>query len=307
MMKLVMAALMVVMAVAPALAAQSQVPPPAPQEIKPAAKLSAEEQEKALKDAQRFNFSITASNARLQLRVNDVPVLFKIFRNEETVDVTYNEWLKPGLNVVDLNVQKFSESQPYLLKYEIYFQSAAQMVTGEKTVLVTSPEDLTLPLRQPFGVRTMSIPRLRLWQGDMVSLDAEEKTRLITAANDFRTKMIDALTKGDNAFLASYDRLIRDDIERAYGRIPETNAKTVERRTKIAESFSKMVNASVEASSELKMEDVDFELVGGGQLVRILRKDGSPVFRFGRGELQYVIDRPLYASMSGLWELIRLK
>lgn len=255
-------------------------------------------------DSQRYALRVTASNARLQLRVNDVPVGFKIFRNSETVDITFNEWLKRGLNVVEVQMERFSEQQQYTANYSVYFQSPTQIVSGERRMLYESPEQSTLPLRQLVGLRVQSIPELRIWEAEKVDMVPEEKKRLVDAINGLRSRLVDALAHGDNAFLATYDKSIRDEIDKAYGRIPQGEQDTMKRRTEIARQLRGMVNANVVLSPELKVDDLNFELIGEGHLVRVTRLDSNPVIKVSRGNLTFTISKPVYGTVGGLWDML---
>lgn len=256
-------------------------------------------------DSQRYAFEIKASNARLQLKVNGIPVVFKIFRHDDTLDVSFNEWLKKGLNVIDVQMERFSDGQPYSAKYSLYFQSPTQVVTGERTVLFSSPESISFPHRQPIGIRAQSIPSMLIWQTERIELMPDEKDRLVDSINSLRSRIMDALSKGDNAYLATFDKPIRDEIDKAYGRIPEGEDQTMKRRIDIAERLRKMTNASLVASPELKVDDLSFELIGDGYLVRVTRLDGSPVIKVSRGDLSFSVVKPIYGTVGGLWDMLR--
>lgn len=261
----------------------------------------------SVQDSQRYALHVKATNARLQLRVNDVPVVFKIFRDGDVLEVSYNEWLKRGLNVLELQIERFSDGQPYNVEYQVYFQSPTQIVTGNKTVLLSSPEMLALPMRQPIGIRAQSVPQLRIWQSEVTAMTPEEKQKLVDNINSLRTRLLEAMAKGDNAFLASYDKPMRAEVDRAYGRLPESETETLKRRGEIAGQLRKMLNANVNASPELKPDDLQFDLLAGGQLVRITRNDGSPTIAVSRGDLKVSIEKPIYGNIGGLWELLRLQ
>jgi hypothetical protein len=72
---------------------------------------------------QRYAIEIEASNTRLQVRVNDVPVAFKVFRDRQTIDVAFNEWIKAGTNTIDVQMDRFDGVKPYTAKFNVYFQS----------------------------------------------------------------------------------------------------------------------------------------------------------------------------------------
>jgi len=256
-------------------------------------------------ESQRYAFSIKASNVRLQLRVNDVPVMFKIFRNAESLDVSFNEWMKRGLNKLEVQMERFSEQQPYEVSYSVYFQSPTQVVTGERRVLFSTPDQVSLPHRQPVGIRAPSAPVMRIWQTEKIHFTVEERDRLIDSLNSLRARMIDALKKGDNAFLATFDKPIRDEIDKAYGRIPPGEQDTMKRRLEIADRLRKMVNAQVVASPELRVDDLNFDVIADGALVRITRIDGDPVIKVSRDDMSYAVTRPIYGTVGGLWDIMR--
>lgn len=256
-------------------------------------------------ESQRYAFNIKAANVRLQLRVNDVPVMFKIFRNPESLDISFNEWMKRGLNKLEVQMERFSEQQPYEVSYSVYFQSPTQVVSGERRVLFSTPDQVSLPHRQPIGIRAPSVPVMRIWQTEKVHFTVEERDRLIDSLNSLRARLIDALRKGDNAFLATFDKPIRDEIEKAYGRIPAGEQETMKRRLDIADRLRKMVNAQAEASPELKIDDLNFDVIAEGTLVRVTRIDGDPVIKVSRGDLTYSVARPIYGTVGGLWDIMR--
>ncbi len=256
-------------------------------------------------DSQRYAFTLKASNARMQLRINDIPIMFKVFRNSESIDISFNEWLKRGLNVVDVQIERFSEQEPYDVSFSVYFQSPTQVVSGERRVLFATPEQVSLPLRQPIGIRASSVPSMRIWQTERITFTPEEKDRLIDTINSMRRRMIDALSKSDNAFLATYDKSIRDEVEKAYGRIAGGEQETMKQRMELAERMRKLVNASVQASPELTSDDLNFEVIAEGKLVRVTRLDGGPVIKVTRGDMTFTIAKPIYGTVGGLWDIMR--
>lgn len=258
-----------------------------------------------IEDTQRYGLWIKGNNVRAEIRVNDVPVFFKILRNDEVFDYTFNEWVKRGLNVVDIKLERFDDKRPYTVNFNLYFQSPTQIVNNDRTILFSSREDVLLPMRQPVGIRTQSVPALRIWQSEEVVLNDEEKQRLTETINGLRNRLIDALVKSDNTYLATFEKPLRDQVDIAYGRIPEGDAETLERRKVLVAQFEKLLNASVGSSQELVPSDINFELVGDGKLVRASRNDGSPLIEVRRGDLIYKIERPIYGSIGGIWERMR--
>lgn len=254
---------------------------------------------------QRYAIWVRASNTRITIRVNDIPVAYKILRNNELFDVSFNEWLKRDLNVIDINMERFNNEEPYDLRYQVYYQSPIQVVNGEKLVLYNSPDEVSLPLRQPVGIRINTIPALRIWQADEVTMNAEEQQRLLETINGFRSRLSDALVKADNAFLASYDKAARNEVARAYGRNSESDEETLKRRRELALTLSKLVNAPFSVTPILRIEDVTFELIADGHLVMISRSDGAPLIQAKRGDLVYTIDKPIFGNIAGVWEFLR--
>lgn len=259
----------------------------------------------ATRDNQRYAVQVRARNARLFVRVNDIPIFFRLFRGPETVDLQFNEWLKRGLNVVQISAEKFDDATPSALSYNVYYQSPSQLVTGEKFVLFTSPAEVSLPIRQPIGFRAQTVPLLRIWQSDPLDFSREEQSRLVEMINGFRVRLIEALSKADNAFLATYDKLLRDEIAKAYGRAPETDQDVMTRRREIASALKAEINADMQTTPILKSSELDFESVGNGRLVRVARLDGRPLIEVTRGTLRFVIDKPIYGRVGGVWEMLR--
>jgi hypothetical protein len=254
---------------------------------------------------QRYALWVQASNTRVTVRVNDIPVAYRILRNNELFDISFNEWLKRDLNVVDINMERFNNDEPYDLRYQVYYQSPIQVVNGEKLVLYNSPDEVSLPLRQPVGIRVSTIPALRIWQADEVTMNAEEQQRLLETINGFRNRLSDAVLKADNAFLASYDKASRNEVARAYGRNSENNEETLKRRRELVVALSKLVNAPFSATPLLKIDDITFEPIADGHLIMVSRNDGSPLIQVKRGDLIYTIDRPIFGNVGGVWELLR--
>lgn len=262
-------------------------------------------QEVKVESAQRYAIWVRATNARFTLRVNDIPVAYKILRNDEVFDVSFNEWLKRGLNVVEINMERFNKDDAYDVRYQVYYQSPIQVVNGEKLVLYNSPDEVNLPLRQPVGVRTNTIPVLRIWQTDSVNLTGEEQQRLLETMNGLRTRLSDAMLMADNAFLASFDKASRSEIDRAYGRLPMSEEQILTRRRDLAAKLGTMANAQFEASPVLTLSALVFEPIGNEHLVMVSRIDGSPVIQVKRGDLVYTLDKPIFGSIGGVWELLR--
>ena len=258
-----------------------------------------------LEDQQRYGISFKGSNVRAEVRVNDMPVFFKILRNDEEVTTTYNEWVKRGLNVVRISLERFDDKKPYSVSFNVFYQSPTQIVTDERTVLYSSRDDVLLPLRQDVGVRAPNVPQLRVWQAEDVTFDDDEKARLLEAINSLRTRLRDAMAKGDNTYLATFDKPLRDQIATAYGRPFESASDILERRKKLLEQFSSLINAPVDLTPELKMSDLVFDQYAQGRLIRVSRTDGTPLIQAKRGPVEYTIDRPVYGSLGGIWERLR--
>jgi|GEM_PF-962190 len=258
-----------------------------------------------LEDQQRYGLSFKGSNVRAEVRVNDMPVFFKILRNNEEVTTTYNEWVQRGLNVVRISLERFDDKKPYDVSFSVFYQSPTQIVTDERSVLYTSREDILLPLRQDVGVRAPNMPQLRVWQAESVNLDDEEKGRLLEAINSLRLRLREAMVKGDNTYLATFEKPLRDQVDMAYGRPVESAADILERRKKLLEQFSSLVNAPVDVTPELKMTDLVFDQYAEGRLVRVSRTDGTPLIQAKRGPVEFSIDRPVYGSLGGIWERLR--
>jgi hypothetical protein len=256
-------------------------------------------------DTQRYGLFMKGDNVRAEIRINDVPVFFKILRNDEAFDTTFNEWIKRGLNVIDIKMERFDDKRPYNVNYSIYYQSPTQIVNGDRTMLAQSREEVLLPLRQPIGIRTQSVPALRIWQSESVELTEEEKQRLTETINSLRSRMIDALVKSDNTFLATYEKPLRDQVDIAYGRIPEGDDEILERRKELVAQFEKLFNAAVVPSPELVPADLTFEPVGDNKLVRVTRTSGLPLIEVKRGDLVFKVERPIYGSIGGIWERMR--
>ncbi len=259
----------------------------------------------ATRDNQRYAVQVRARNARLFVRVNDIPIFFRLFRGAETVDIQFNEWLKRGLNIVQISAEKFDDATASSLNYNVYYQSPSQLVTGEKFVLFSSPAEVSLPIRQPIGFRAQTVPVLRIWQSDALDFSREEQARLVETINGFRVRLIEAVGKADNAFLATYDKLLRDEIARAYGRAPEGDQDVMNRRRDIAQTLKNEINAELQSTPILKSSELDFESVGNGRLVRVARLDGRPLIEVTRGTLRFVIDKPIYGRIGGVWEMLR--
>lgn len=254
---------------------------------------------------QRYAIEIEASNTRLQVRVNDVPVAFKVFRDRQTIDVAFNEWIKAGTNTIDVQMDRFDGVKPYTAKFNVYFQSPTQVIHNQRGTLYSSPHQLSLPLRQTLTMKSSNAVRLRVWDAEKIEMDDDEKDRLITDVNSTREQMMTALSKGDNAFLATFDKPIRDEIDIAYGRTPQTDEELLKQRTAIALKFRELVNASVVASPEIDEDSMRLDMIANGHLVRVMRLDGAPVIDVTRGGLRYTINNPIYGLIGGLWVLLR--
>lgn len=263
------------------------------------------QQEIKAQDSQRYAIWVRATNTRVTLRVNDIPVAYKIFRDNELFDISFNEWLKRGLNIIDINVERFNSNEPYDLRCQVYYQSPIQVVNGEKLVLYSSPDEVNLPLRQPVGVRINAFPALRIWQAEEVALTGEEQQRLLDTINGLRNRLVDAVVKADNAFLASYDKAPRGEVSRAYGRLPESETETLRHRGEIAAQLAKLINVPFHATPVLRIEDISLQAVAGNHLVMVSRNDGSPLIQVSRGDLTYTLNKPIFGSIGGIWEMLR--
>jgi hypothetical protein len=154
-------------------------------------------------------------------------------------------------------------------------------------------------------MKSSNAVRLRVWDAEKIEMDDDEKDRLITDVNSTREQMMTALSKGDNAFLATFDKPIRDEIDIAYGRTPQTDEELLKQRTAIALKFRELVNASVVASPEIDEDSMRLDMIANGHLVRVMRLDGAPVIDVTRGGLRYTINNPIYGLIGGLWVLLR--
>lgn len=265
----------------------------------------AKESQSMADDFYRYGLSIKGDNIRVELRVNDISVLFKILRNGEELDHTFNEWLRKGDNFVELRVDRFNEKQPYKVKFDFYFQSPTQITNDTRRSLFASPEEMLLPWRQNLKIRVKTMPMLRLWQTEDFKLDDENKQFLLDAVNLLRSDMLIALTEANNNYLATYEKPIRDQINLAYGRLPESDKEIMASRKSIAEAFAALVNEKPKVSEPLTMEILSFDQVADRKMVRVSRKDGFPLITGSVGKLSYIVDRPIYGLIGGVWERLR--
>jgi hypothetical protein len=256
-------------------------------------------------DFYRYGLSIRGDNIRVELRVNDISVLFKILRGGEELDHTFNEWMKKGDNFVELRVDRFNEKQPYKVKFDFYFQSPTQITNDTRRSLFASPEEMLLPWRQNLKIKVKTMPMLRLWQTEDFKLDDENKQFLLDAVNLLRSDMLIAMTEANNNYLATYEKPIRDQINLAYGRLPESDKEIMASRKAIADSFAALINEKPKISEPLTPEGLNFEPVADRKMVRVSRKDGFPLISASIGTLQYTIDRPIYGLIGGVWERLR--
>ena len=254
---------------------------------------------------QIYAVQIQGSNLRVYVHVNDVPVFFKVLRDKASIDLSFNEWIKQGLNVIKIGAEKFDDNSPSTMSYRVYYQSPSQIVADDRLVLFSSPPELNLPVRMPIGIRVRTIPSLRVWQTEEIQFLREERGQLVDIINGFRSRLVEAVGRADDAFLSSYDRMIRDEINVAYGRPPEGRNVTLDRRRELARTFREEINAELIATEPLKASDLDFESVGGGRLIRVSRLDGEPLIKVKRGSLEFVIDKPIYGRVGGVWEMLR--
>ncbi len=256
-------------------------------------------------DIYRYGLQVKGDNIRVELRVNDVTVLSRILRNGQTVDHTFNEWLRRGRNLVELRIEYFNSKKPFLAGFGVYFQSPTQVANNERTELVANPQSFVLPFRQTINLGVKTIPSLKLWQTDTVALD-EQNRRLITSAlNELRSRLMRALSESDNYYLATFEKPLRDQVNLAYGRIPESDKDILKAREVLLHKFNKQVNEKVDASMELASEILDFELIGNRQLVRVSRKDGYPLIKVRLGEIEYEVEKAIYGVIAGVWERLR--
>lgn len=258
-----------------------------------------------LQDTQRYVMRVTGDNIRLRLTVNGVPLASKVIRQGEVFEMPFNEWLKRDLNIAEVQIEKFNSGMAATADYQLYFQSPTQLVTQEKTVLYQSPASISLPIRHPIGLRVKSIASLRVWQAEKVIFNSLEQQRLIDALNSIRARAIEALTRADNAYLATYDKPVRDEIDKAYGRLPADAEDVIKQRKAIAASLAKLINEPIKSSEPLSAEQLSFNVIGDGNMVQVSRLDGTPVLDVKRGEVGVVLQAPIFGTIAGVWVHLR--
>ena len=271
----------------------------------PSPEVVAESAELGLKFRDRYAFSFTGANVLLELRVNDIPVVTRTFLAQESMNISYNEWLKEGENTIIVKATRAEPKKPYGLTYQFYYQSPTQLPTGERLNLYTSAQKIFVPHAQEVKVLAKTVPLLRLWEAEPVELVAEEKESLIATINRSREELIAAFRAGDNAYIASFDSSIKNDVDAAYGRVTTTAASIIEQRKIIARQFARLVNEPVVASSELSSANIELQQVGDGHLVKATRIDKTPLLSIRRGEVSVVIDYGLYGQVGGMWQRLR--
>jgi len=253
----------------------------------------------------RYGFSIRAQNARALVTINGIPLLLKSMITESTEDITFNEWVKRGLNVVEIRIERLDSFRPYKFEYQVYYQSPSQVINGERLVLAQSKPDTALPLRQSIGMQVQTIPLMRVWDAEAITMNNEDRASLIGMINQQRHDLSEAFNKQDSLTLATYKNDIIDEVERAYGRPLLSNQDIANRRKAIAEKLATSVNSLLEVSPIAKTDDLDIDVIANGTLVRIVRKDRTPVLRIKRGDVEVVIDRPIYGIIGGAWKWLR--
>lgn len=258
-----------------------------------------------LQDTQRYAMRITGDNIRMRLTINGVPLANKLIRQGDVFEVAFNEWLKRDLNIAEIQIEKFNSNLAASADYQLYFQSPTQLVTQEKTVLYQSPSSISLPIRHPIGLRVKSIASLRIWQSEKVVFNSVEQQRLVETLNGMRARAVEAFTRADNAYLATYDKPIRDEIDKAYGRLPDDAEDIIKQRKSIAAALGKLVNQPIISTDPLKPEQLDFMSIADGMLVQVRRLDGSPVMDVRRGDVAITLQSPVFGNIAGVWVHLR--
>jgi hypothetical protein len=258
-----------------------------------------------LQDTQRYVMRVAGDNIRLRLTVNGVPLASKVIRQGDVFEMSFNEWLKRDLNIAEVQIEKFNSSSASTADYQLYFQSPTQLVTQEKTVLYQSPASISLPIRHPIGLRVKSIASLRIWQAEKVVFNSTEQQRLLETLNAIRARSIEALTRADNAYLATYDKPIRDEIDKAYGRLPADADAVIKQRKEIAATLAKLINEPIKSNDSLTADQLSFNVIGDGNMVQVSRLDGAPVLDVRRGGIGVVLKSPVFGTIAGVWVHLR--
>jgi hypothetical protein len=253
----------------------------------------------------RYAFYISADNVRITLVLNGVPLFFRSVVKPEEIDFTFNEWVRRGANRVEVRLEKLDSFKPYSIQYGIYYQSPSQLVSGIRTMVYASTPSMSLPLRQTITIDASSVPELLPWAGTEITLDEVVRSEIVSKINELRSSIYDAFKRGDNQFIATYNRMIEDDLAKAYGQPVQNEAKILTRRREVAALLTEAVTLPVVASEEVTLADLDFELLAEKHLVRISRKNQKPLIDISQGKMRVQIEKPYYAILSGIPARVR--
>jgi hypothetical protein len=253
----------------------------------------------------RYAFTISAENVRITLVLNGVPLFFRSILKKEDIDFTFNEWVKRGSNRIEVRLEKLDVMKQYSIRYGIYYQSPSQLVSGIRTMVYTSTPSMSLPLRQTITIDAYSVPEMLPWAGSEIILDDVVKSQIVSKINEFRANLHDAFKRGDNQFLATYNRMIEDDLAKAYGQPAQNEAKVLLKRRDIAKLLTEAVTLPIVTSDEVAVDDLDFEHLADKLLVRVSRKDQKPLIEVKQGKMKATIDRPYYAIVAGIATRVR--
>lgn len=252
-----------------------------------------------------FLLKVRSINIASTVFLNDVPVFSDQWRSETDKQSRVNHFILDGENQlkVVLHVPPDVESLPTEVTYSLSIEEVEgtreSHTLTERTRLdwaLLSADEFPLTLEGAFNIPQAYGPWA--WQSsEPIDMDSLNKGSLF----DFIGEVKDALLSRDFARLSPFLAAKKSELSRAFG-FPEDELEKDDRD--LFETMFGCPNWSIE---EWDAENLIFETMAGGQMLRVLRSNGKDLLRTARlDDLDVIYSLPLdLIKRSGQWIIIR--
>lgn len=242
----------------------------------------------------RYLVEVTASNLSVSVEVNGIKAENWSFARETTAGASFNHWLRQGNNTLVLKASAQGGARAQI-KARVYFLGATA-AGGVQLVNLLEVDDLAKAQRgASVSFNLSASPSLNLWQTAAPSepLRAQQAVMMVGA---LRSELISVMAVGGGFEDVKSLDIERKDMQRAFGGTATSQPLAIAPQSP---------QARLEVSVAPGVADLAVDTVGSPGLLRIGRRDGSPLVVIKRNGQAVAVPTVIVGWIDGAWHILR--
>lgn len=244
----------------------------------------------------RYLVEVTGSNVIATLEVNGITAEKWTLGSNQTAGASFNHWLKQGNNNVVFRAVAAGNAAS-AVSARIYFLGFSANGTPHMVNLLESSDVAKLRLGTTISFNLSSAPRLALWQAQPppAALTVPAAAALV---GELRQQMASVVAVGGGMEDIKALEVERADLVRAFGGEAATSGSLVA-------ALQNQQTGRVEISSPPVAGDLVMAPVGGTPLLRIARKDNTPLMAVRESGQVTAVPAIIVGWVGGAWRILR--